>query len=324
MATSEQLKALLKSHLDADDARFFTIVMQIAAQEARQGHGKLATELKEFVDAAKLKSHRASTIPLIQPRGELAGLLSVSYPERRLSDLILESSVSERLHQVVVEHLQQHKIRSFGLSPKRKLLLIGPPGTGKTLSASALAGEMNMPLCTVLLDGLISKYMGETSSKLRVVFEAFQKTRGVYLFDELDAIGGKRSNGNDVGEIRRVLNSFLQFLEEDHNESIMVAASNHADLLDFALFRRFDEVIQYNLPDASLIKEAMLRRLSLFEIVDFEWNDIIERAQGLSYGDLSKACDDAAINAILIDSKKIKAAEMLKALKKRRSLSESQ
>jgi len=99
---------------------------------------------------------------------------------------------------------------AHGLSPRRKLLLVGPPGTGKTLSASVLASELGIPLFQVRLDGLITKFMGETAAKLRQIFDATSQTRGIYFFDEFDAIGSQRGLTNDVGEIRRVLNSFLQ------------------------------------------------------------------------------------------------------------------
>ena len=121
------------------------------------------------------------------------------------------------------------------------------------MSASALAGELHLPLFTIVLDGLITKFMGETAAKLRLIFEAISQTRGVYLFDEFDALGSERASGNDVGEIRRVLNSFLQFLEQDQSDSLIVAATNHPKLLDRALFRRFDDVIEFALPDHCLL-----------------------------------------------------------------------
>ena len=116
------------------------------------------------------------------------------------------------------------------------------------MTAAAVAGELGLPLFSIQLDGLITKYMGETAAKLRVVFDAIQATRGVYLFDEFDALGGERGSKNDVGEIRRVLNSFLQFLEQDESDSLVLGATNHAGLLDRALFRRFDAVLEYALP----------------------------------------------------------------------------
>jgi len=138
--------------------------MQVAAQEAKLGHGKLAEELRSMIDAAK--SHRSieslarKAIPIGQPRGELAKLLQISYPKARFSDIILEDAVADRLKRIIKEQRHFARIREHGLSPRRKLLLVGPPGTGKTLTASVLAGELGLPLFLVRLDALITKYIG--------------------------------------------------------------------------------------------------------------------------------------------------------------------
>src|SRR6266481_3377001 len=237
MSTADQIKALLSSHAEGDEAQFFSIAMQIAAAEARQGHGKLAQELRAIIDRGKSRTSAATLtpIPLARPRGELADVLSASYPKAKLHDMVLGKALEERLQRVIREHKAVRAIRTRGLSPRRKLLLVGKPGTGKTLTASALAGELGLPLFTVRLDGLITKFMGETSAKLRIVFDTLSQTRGVYLFDEFDSIGSTRGLSNDVGEIRRVLNSFLQMVEQDQSESLIVAATNHVGILDLAL-----------------------------------------------------------------------------------------
>ena len=176
MTTARHIVTLLKTHIAGDEERFLSTAMQLAAHEARQGHGKLAQELRELVDAAKDKrapiARRAGPFPLAQPKGELAGILSASYPDTRLGDMILPADLQGRLERVLFEQRQQEHLRGHGLQPRRKLLLIGPPGTGKTMTASALAGELKLPLLTVVLDGLITKFMGETAAKLRLVFEA--------------------------------------------------------------------------------------------------------------------------------------------------------
>lgn len=319
MANAEQIKALVKSHVENDDERFLAIAMQLAASAARAGHGKFAEELKSLVDQARAKplevrSGKASPVPVVQPRGELAGLLSVQYSKIRLSDLILDPSISCKLKQVVREHAQQHKIKSFGLHPRRKLLLIGPPGSGKTMTASALSGEMNLPLFTILLDGLITKYMGETASKLRVIFDAISKTRAIYFFDEFDAVAGKRHSKNDVGEIRRVLNSFLQFLEQDQSDSIVIGATNHPELLDRAVFRRFDDVIEYHSPNEDQIQQVIQNRLSMLSIEQLDWSLVLQGAIGLSYADIVSSCNDAAKQAILCDSRDVTTDSLVKAL----------
>jgi len=323
MATAEQLKALLESHAEGDDDRFFAVMIQLAAHAARQGHGKLAQELRTFIDKAKLESGRDAgraprPTPVAQPRGELGSLLAASYPKAQLRDLILTEETRSHLARVVVEQRQRDKLVARGLHPRRKILLVGPPGTGKTYSARALAGELHLPLFTVLLDGLITKYMGETAGKLRLIFDGAARTRGVYFFDEFDALGGERGNPNDVGEARRTLNSFLQFLEQDESDSVILAATNHVTLLDSALFRRFDDIIEFSLPDEALAMQAMKARLAAVETKGINWRAMATAAKGLSYAEIAKACDDAAKDAVLSDRSAVGSADLRTALTRRR------
>jgi SpoVK/Ycf46/Vps4 family AAA+-type ATPase len=259
-------------------------------------------------------------VPIVQPRGELTGLLAADFPKTRLSDMALDEAIRSRVDRVLLEQRQREKILAHGLRPLRKLLLVGPPGTGKTMTASALAGELAVPLFTTQLDGLITKYLGETAAKLRMIFEAIRQTRAVYLFDEFDALGGERAAKNEVGEIRRVLNSFLQFLEQDESDSIIVAATNHPQILDKALFRRFDSVIEYKLPSENIIEEVMRARLSLLDTSRVNWPEVVEAAKGLSHSDLTRACEHAAKNAILEHHTRIDMPELIKALSERRSI----
>ena len=271
MATADQVKALIRSHAERDDSRFYSIAMQVAARAARSGHGKLAQEVRDLVDRAREKAAdpSPSTGPkprlLVQPRGELAGLLTVAYPKTRLATMALTEELGGRLNRVLVEQRQREHLGHHGLRPMRKLLLVGPPGTGKTMTAAALAGELGLPLFCIQLDGLITKFLGETAAKLRLVFESVESTRGVYFFDEFDALGGERAANNDVGEIRRVLNSFLQFLEQEESDSLIVGATNHQGMLDRALFRRFDAILEYGLPSGETLVSLMKSNLSLLD-----------------------------------------------------------
>ncbi len=324
MATAEQLKALVRSYADGDQAQFLSVAMQVAAHAARQGHARLAQELRSLVDQVKSRGQVVPRrleppTPLAQPRGELSGLLSVSYPDTRLNEMVLQPAVRDRLERVLREQHQGNKLREHGLLPRHRLLLVGPPGSGKTLTAAALAGETQLPLFTILLDGLITRFMGETAAKLRLVFDAIRSTRGVYLFDEFDAIGGHRSASNDVGEIRRVLNSFLQFLEQDQSDSLIIAATNHPELLDHALFRRFDDVVEYNTPSGELANRTILAKLGTFSSEDLDWKLLSKSVKGLSYAELARACNDAIKEAILDDRSSVTTQSLLRAFDERRS-----
>ena len=322
MSAARHMIALLKSHLEGDAKEFLSVAMQAAAHEARLGHITIAQQLRDLIDEAKLRSssvqNRAGQLVVLEPRGELANLLLVQTPSIRLSDMALPEGLAERLKRVLLEQMQQKTLREHGLSPRRKLLLIGPPGSGKTMTASALAGELHLPLFTIMLEGLITKFMGETAAKLRLVFDAIRQTKGVYLFDEFDALGAHRTQSNDVGEIRRVLNSFLQMLEKDASQSIIVAATNHPEMLDRALFRRFDDVIEYAMPNVKIAEEILKRKLAMFQTADLEWPQVLSDAEGLSHADLARASEEAAKRAVLGGSTRITSEALSAALRERK------
>ena len=328
MASSEQLKALIKSHISRDDGHFYSVAMQMAAHEAKLGHGKLAEELRDMIDSAKTRLGQDGSGKLVpigsatKPRGELANLLSVTYPANRLTDMVLDEKASHQLHRIIKEQRLLSRIKEHGLSPRRKLLLVGPPGTGKTMTASALAGELGIPLFLVRLDSLITKFMGETAAKLRQVFDAIADLRGVYFFDEFDAIGSQRSIGNDVGEIRRVLNSFLQMIEHDHSNSLIIAATNHPEVLDYALFRRFDDVVEYHLPTSSQALDLIRSRLSSFVPKPFKKDGLADQAQGLSYAEISRAVDASIKDAIMQEQPRVQRLALEHALEERRLINQ--
>lgn len=321
MATTEQLKAMVKSHAEGDDPRFYSIALQVAAGAARGGQNRFAQELRDLVDTLRKSLGKGTLRPtlVVQPRGELVGLLTASYPRIRKCDIILEPNVRQQLDRVLLEQRQQDRLKAKGFKPLRKLLLIGPPGTGKTMSAGALAGELNLPLFTIRLDGLITKFMGETAAKLRLVFDALAQTRGVYFFDEVDALGGERARSNDVGEIRRVLNSFLQFIENDESDSLLVAATNHPQLLDRAMFRRFDSVIEYPLPTDEVICEVIKNRLVGVILAKIDWTKVKTAASGLSHSEITLAAERAAKDVILSGKSSISTTILVNALKERRT-----
>lgn len=335
MATAQQIIAMLSSHVQRDEEQFLSIALQVAANEARRGRKEVADELCRLVAAARKNadrdSHRRVTtgssdvaIPISRPKGELQNLLAATYPKTRLDDVVLPSEMRARLDRLVQQQRQRDLLREYSQTPSCRLLLVGPPGSGKTMTASALAGELHLPLLTIRLDTLITRFMGETAAKLRLVFDQICSTRGVYLFDEFDAIGGRRSADNDVGEMRRVLNSFLQFLEEPNStDSVVVAATNHPELLDRALFRRFDDILEYTLPDSDVIQKVLATRLSAFRPNRVTWAQVVEAARGLSQADLARAADEVIKASILGNANTVSTDGLVDALLERHAVSKT-
>lgn len=297
MATAEHIKNLIRAYYLRDDNKFKTVVLQIAAYEAKLGHEAFARELKQFVE--KAPPVRSNIVRL----NSLDSMLRLSTPSDRIRDLIVSEEIAERLSRILTEFKNRNRLQQFGLSNRRKILIEGAPGTGKTFTASVIASELNLPLYTVQIDKVVTKFMGETSAKLRQIFDEISATVGVYLFDEFDAIGADRALDNEVGEARRILNSFLQFIEQDASESIIIAATNSQKLLDQALFRRFDDVLHYTLPTRAEIYRLYSARLGTFDRHIMVSEKLLNESSGLSHAEIIRVCDDAIKSSILSDER---------------------
>lgn len=324
MAAAEQIKSLIKSFGDGDESRFFATAMQIAASEARKGHTTFAQEIKNLIERAKKGRSNsfldgAKTISISKPKRELNELIEVFQPKIKLNDMVLDKQVRESLDRVVEEQRKIELLRQHNLAPKRKLLLTGIPGCGKTMTAQALAGELGLTVFIIRLDGLMSKFMGESIAKLRMIFDAMEDHRGVYLFDEFDSIGAQRNQGQDVGEIKRVLNSFLINIEKDQSNSIIIAATNLPESLDKALFRRFDDIIRYPLPEIEEIKKVLKKNLLGFSLSKrISLDKIAKEAIGLSYSDIVRACEEAIKEMIIMGESKVPVSSLVTSLEKRK------
>ena len=297
MATIEQVKALIRAHFDSNDEKFKTVVLQIAAHEAKVGHTASAREVKDIIQNPKYLSK--SKIVALNNRLDI---LDQRFANSTLSDLIVSTEIEDKIKRIINEYEKKDVLRKNGLMNRSKILLAGDPGTGKTMTASVIANELYLPLYVIQFDKLITKYMGETSVKLRQVFDQIREIRGVYLFDEFDAIGSDRSLDNDVGEMRRILNAFLQNLEDDESYSIIIAATNNPSILDKALFRRFDDVMEYKNPDNDQIKRLFKMKLHGKALNDIFSDEVYKKASGLNHADIVKACEDALKYSILEDT----------------------
>jgi SpoVK/Ycf46/Vps4 family AAA+-type ATPase len=325
LAAAEKIKALLQSYGDEDDNRFYTTAMQIAASEAKKGHTKLAEELKVLIEKIKSKRKvdsvtKTRILPVNEAQRELKDLLEVYRPHVKTKDMVLTEQVSEAIERILSEQKKFDQLLQHNLEPRRKLMLVGPPGCGKTMTANAIAGDLEIPLFIIRLDGLISRYMGESIAKLKLIFDSMYQHRAVYLFDEFDSIGSNRSYGNDVGEIKRVLNSFLMNIEKDKSNSLLIAATNIPESLDKALFRRFDDIIQYPLPSEKDIAELVKVQLKGYSLAKGKTvNLLAKEAVGLSFADVSNTCKDAIKEMIVQNTEKVSSNTLFKFIQNKKT-----
>jgi SpoVK/Ycf46/Vps4 family AAA+-type ATPase len=318
------LKSLIKSYTEGDDSRFYATAMQIAAGEARKGHNSLAEELKELINKAKSSQEhqgKQRRLPISSTQKDLNDLLELVHPDVKLKDMVLAPEVRSSLKRILDEQKKTEILKQHKLFPRKKILLTGPPGCGKTMTANAIAKELGISLFIIRLDGLISRYMGESIAKLRLIFDAMHEFRAVYLFDEFDSIGTTRNQGNEVGEIKRVLNSFLLQIEKEDSPSLIIAATNLPKNLDEALFRRFDDIISFPLPSVNEIRDFYELLLSdALKRDSFSLENLSENSLGLSYADIKRVSEELLKHNLIYGANTNPEEYLLEAIKLRKKL----
>lgn len=318
------LKLLLQSHAEGDESSFRKAALQLAAAESTAGHVRVAEEIRAIIAKMPATSVRKKmpVVDIAAPRGDLADILEGGHREERLRDIVLRPEAEETLKRVLSENRSRARLERFGVSPRRRLLFHGAPGCGKTLAAAVLAGEMGLPLMTVRFDALFSRFLGATAVQLRAIFAEMPCRPGVYLFDEFDSVAKARGDSQDVGEMNRVVTAFLQLVDADMSGSILVAATNHVELLDRAVFRRFDVIVPFDKPTREQIAELMKLRLSTVGLRDDAATRLAAHAEGWSFADVTRACDDAVRTMALDDREEISERDVVLALEelKRRNV----
>jgi SpoVK/Ycf46/Vps4 family AAA+-type ATPase len=315
MAASEVVQELIRSHVNGDEDRFRTIALQLAATEARLGHRLVAGRIRDLLESGAVSRPPAAT-PLARPPADLRALLDTDYPKVSMRDIVLDPSAEESLTRVLTEQRSRSALAEWGLEPRRKILLYGPPGCGKTLTAQVLAGELGMPLVRVRVEVLFSRFLGETALLLTEVFAEMQRVRGVFLFDEFDAIGRHRGDVNDVGEAKRVVSTFLQLLDADQSDSLVVAATNEVSHLDAALFRRFDDVIHFGPPSQEAIAALLRLRTSGTGISRDALAPLAMQANGLSFAEVASSVEDAMKGMVLAGRKRLTPDDLRRSLER--------
>lgn len=321
---SDILKLLLQSHADGDEPLFRKAALQLAAAESTAGHVRIAEEIRAIIAKMPVTSARKQgpVVDIAAPRGELADILEGGHRDERLRDIVLRPEAVQTLERVISENRSRARLERFGVSPRRRLLFHGAPGCGKTLAAAVLAGEMGLPLMLVRVDALFSRFLGATALQLRAIFAEMSRRPGVYLFDEFDSVAKARGDSQDVGEMNRVVTAFLQLVDADMSGSILVAATNHVELLDRAVFRRFDVIVPFDKPTREQIVDLLMLRLSTVGLSSEAASRLATNAEGWSFADVARACDDAVRTMALDDREKLSERDVAQALEdlKRRNL----
>ena len=298
MATADQILSLIRNHLNNDDTQFRKVALQISAVEARSGHAIVARTIQELLNHKKTS---LGTVRLVSKNKDIDDLLLQVDTYDDMTSLVLSQELKEKLDRVIKEYLKKETLSKYGLANRRKLLLYGASGTGKTMTASALAKEFNLPFFVVRTEKVVTKFMGETGQKLGRIFDFINEVPAVYLFDEFDAIGSQRGMDNEVGEQRRILNTFLQLLERDESDSFIIAATNSIESIDKAMFRRFDDVIEYKLPDTE--QRLALLREYLYTAKDLDFSSAESLFDGMSHAEIKMVCSDIFKESLLNDRK---------------------
>ena len=295
MANADQILALIRSHVDGDNDMFIKTALQISAVEAKAGHAVFARSIQDLVKQNRSPRLQSLQRPLMQSVN--CEFLMPIHDNAAILDLILQEDALEQIKRIIIEHKQRLQLRQHNLDNRKRILLYGPSGTGKTMTASVIANELRMNLYLVRSEKLITKFMGETSRNLAEVFDIITDVPAVYLFDEFDTLGTQRGNDNEVGEQRRILNTFLQLIDRSAEESIVIAATNNIDSIDKALFRRFDDVIKFQLPSILEIKTYLKYQFCQHPYISTE--SIAALFEGMSFGEIKIVCSEVLKESIL-------------------------
>ena len=297
MARSDLVKALIRSYSQGDDAAFQSAAEAVIADERRKRHDLLADELAAILTEPPHASARrrplqvSSLKPLPKSRDDHP-LLTIIQPRWSFQDLVLDETIMTVLDSIVDEFRQRSTLRAHGVEPRSSLLLVGLPGTGKTVTGEAIAGELGLAVARIQLATVVSSYLGETARNLEQIFGFLNTGSWVLQFDEFDMLGRERSDRSDHGELRRVVAAMLQIIDENNADSIFVATSNHPSLLDSAVWRRFDEVITFGLPDAAA-RGALLERKLRGVKVDIDIRSATKALDGFSAAEIESVCLNA-------------------------------
>ena len=317
MARADLLKQLFRAYRESDRESFMDVARSIADEERKKHHPSLANELLRILNngvVAATPSLRGTFQPPPRDHEKRAPLLEIRHPDRFFRDLILHVGAKEILLKAMREFRQWDILEANGLRPSHKLLFCGPPGCGKTATAEVIATELGLPLVYIRFDSVVSSLLGETASNLRKVFEYIHEETWVVLFDEFDAIGRSRDDATEHGEIKRVVNAFLQMLDNFHGRSLLIAATNFEQALDPALWRRFDEIVRFERPTVGQIEELMKKRLIPVMNSKISTKRYGAQLEGSTFADVERIATDVLKSCALDGKTQLQAEDIKRAM----------
>lgn len=320
MASGKILRQLLKAGTAGDKDAFRLASESIIEEERLKQHHLLANDLEKILYSSAVQrvgkvSRLAPSVPTDKERG--LPLLDIRHPQRSIDELILPRAGLDAVEELLGEHRREDILRSYGMRPANRVLFFGPPGCGKTLTAEVIACELDLPLAVVRLDALVSSFLGETAANLRKVFDYISEYPVVALFDEFDALGKERSDSGEHGELRRVVNAVLQMIDAYQGKSLIIAATNHEQILDSAIWRRFEEIIEFSKPSKEMVIKLLSSKLrGVRRQFEIDQPEIVELFDGLSGADIERVVRRAAKRMILKGQEFLSLTDLRSALMK--------
>lgn len=322
MTHNDLIKQLILSFNSNDNEAFLSAAREYIEREKRMKHTQVAKELeKALFDKSPAISYSERRFKNAQPipRDSEKGfpLLEIKHYDDSWENLILPQTIKEQLNQIVREFKNADILATYNLSYKKKILLCGKPGTGKTFSVQIISALLNIPIVYIRFDAIISSYLGETASNLRKVFDYIEQGTWIVLFDEFDIIGKNRDDIHEHGEIKRVVNNFLQMLDNFSGTSMIFAATNHQNMLDSAIWRRFDDVVYYDLPNEAtrqILFERYMKPIKRENDIDLK--ALARRSEKLSPSDIKMITEEAMKLAIINSHNNLSMANLSIALDK--------
>jgi len=320
---SDDIEKLFQAFVTKNEGLFHQVAQDIIEREEQLNHHLVAAKLKTIINSQSVHQdilpYRTQPIPRDNEKG--FHLLEIKRPFSDWSDLIVSTELEERLREIPLEIKNRDVLSSYGLKPRSKLLFYGPPGTGKTLCARVLCSAIGYPLVVVKFESVVSSFLGETAANIRKIFDYIDKGRWVVLFDEFDIIGKKRDDPSEHGEIKRVVNNFMLMLEDYQGDSILIAATNHPQLLDRGVWRRFDDVIQFELPDKLLRMRLYEKKLSVIPIDPaVEFDTLADNSEGFSGADIEQVAIRAMKKALLSKKKRVSKEDIEEAILRQKEI----